>query len=116
MTSTENSSQTPTEEKFSDFGLHPDLLKAIDGLGYEHPTPIQASAIPVALQGRDVMGAAQTGTGKTAAFVLPILHRLMPLANHSMSPARHPVRALILTRSEEHTSELQSRGHLVCRL
>src|SRR5690625_392925 len=101
MTSTENSSQTPTEEKFSDFGLHPDLLKAIDGLGYEHPTPIQASAIPVALQGRDVMGAAQTGTGKTAAFVLPILHRLMPLANHSMSPARHPVRALILTPTRE---------------
>src|SRR5690625_4883485 len=111
MASTENSSQTPTEEKFSDFGLHPDLLKAIDGLGYEHPAPILASAIPVALQGRDVTGAAQTGTGKTAAFVLPILHRLMPLANHSMSPARHPVRALILTPTRELADQVyQSRS------
>ena len=101
MTFTDNSSNTPAVEKFSDFGLHPDLLKAIDGLGYDSPTPIQANSIPVALQGRDVMGAAQTGTGKTAAFVLPILHRLMPLANHSMSPARHPVRALILTPTRE---------------
>ena len=53
------------------------------------------------LQGRDVMGAAQTGTGKTAAFTLPILHRLMPMANPSASPARHPVRALILTPTRE---------------
>lgn len=53
------------------------------------------------MQGRDVMGAAQTGTGKTAAFTLPILHRLMPMANPSASPARHPVRALILTPTRE---------------
>src|SRR3546814_6561653 len=53
------------------------------------------------MDGRDVMGAAQTGTGKTAAFTLPILHRLMPLASHSASPARHPVRALILTPTRE---------------
>src|SRR5690606_14796090 len=61
----------------------------------------QAQAIPKVMDGRDVMGAAQTGTGKTAAFTLPILHRLMPFANSSASPARHPVRALILTPTRE---------------
>jgi len=86
---------------FADFGLHPLLLKSIADTGYTTPTPIQAQAIPVVSEGRDVMGAAQTGTGKTAAFTLPILHRLMPLANTSASPARHPVRALILTPTRE---------------
>lgn len=86
---------------FSDFGLHPGLLQAVAATGYTTPTPIQAQAIPVVMQGRDVMGAAQTGTGKTAAFTLPILHRLMQFANTSASPARHPVRALILTPTRE---------------
>ncbi|CAB3705911.1 DEAD/DEAH box helicase [Achromobacter pestifer] len=86
---------------FADFGLHPLLLQSIAETGYTTPTPIQAQAIPVVVDGRDVMGAAQTGTGKTAAFTLPILHRLMPLANTSASPARHPVRALILTPTRE---------------
>ena len=86
---------------FADFGLHPLLLQSIAETGYTTPTPIQAQAIPVVVEGRDVMGAAQTGTGKTAAFTLPILHRLMPLANTSASPARHPVRALILTPTRE---------------
>ncbi|VFR46626.1 ATP-dependent RNA helicase Bcep18194_A5658 [plant metagenome] len=86
---------------FADCGLHPDLQKAVAETGYTVPTPIQAQAIPVVMNGRDVMGAAQTGTGKTAAFTLPILHRLMPLANNSMSPARHPVRALILAPTRE---------------
>jgi len=86
---------------FADFGLHPLLLQSIAETGYTIPTPIQAQAIPVVVEGRDVMGAAQTGTGKTAAFTLPILHRLMPLANTSASPARHPVRALILTPTRE---------------
>ncbi|WMD18342.1 DEAD/DEAH box helicase [Achromobacter seleniivolatilans] len=86
---------------FTDFGLHPLLLQSIAETGYTVPTPIQAQAIPVVVAGRDVMGAAQTGTGKTAAFTLPILHRLMALANTSASPARHPVRALILTPTRE---------------
>ncbi len=86
---------------FSHFGLHDDLLKAIAEQGYGAPTPIQAHAIPAALAGRDMMGAAQTGTGKTASFSLPILQRLLPLANTSASPARHPVRALILTPTRE---------------
>lgn len=86
---------------FSSFGLAPGILQAIHEAGYTSATPIQAAAIPPAIAGRDVMGAAQTGTGKTAAFALPILHRLMPFANTSASPARHPVRALILTPTRE---------------
>ncbi|NBT98917.1 MAG: DEAD/DEAH box helicase [Betaproteobacteria bacterium] len=70
-------------------------------MGYSVPTPIQAQAIPVVLQGEDVMGAAQTGTGKTAGFALPILQRLMAHANTSVSPARHPVRALMLAPTRE---------------
>ena len=64
-------------------------------------TPIQEQAIPVVLQGRDVMGAAQTGTGKTAAFALPLLQRMMKHENASTSPARHPVRALVLLPTRE---------------
>ena len=89
---------TPT---FAEIGLHPSLLQAVLDTGYTIPTPIQAQAVPCAMAGNDVMGAAQTGTGKTAAFTLPILHRLMPSANTSASPARHPVRALILTPTRE---------------
>jgi len=76
-------------------------LRALADQGYVHPTPIQAEAIPIVLQGRDVMGAAQTGTGKTAGFSLPIIQLLLEHANNSASPARHPVRALILTPTRE---------------
>jgi len=86
---------------FKDFALHPLLLQSIEETGYTRPTPIQAQAIPLVVAGRDVMGAAQTGTGKTAAFTVPILNRLMPLANASASPARHPVRALVLAPTRE---------------
>ncbi len=87
--------------KFADFGLAPPILQALADQGYVNPTPIQAQAIPVVLQGKDVMGAAQTGTGKTAGFSLPIIQQLLPQANSSASPARHPVRALILTPTRE---------------
>ena len=87
--------------RFVDFGLSAEILRALDAQGYVHPTPIQAKAIPIVLQGRDVMGAAQTGTGKTASFSLPIIQLLLAHANSSMSPARHPVRALILTPTRE---------------
>lgn len=93
--------QTEPTPDFSAFGLHPTILQAIAETGYTTPTPIQAQALPVVMDGRDVMGAAQTGTGKTAAFTLPILHRLLPMANTSASPARHPVRALILVPTRE---------------
>ena len=86
---------------FEELGLLPDLLKAVADAGYTEPTPIQAQAIPVVLDGKDVMGGAQTGTGKTAGFVLPLLQRLARHASTSPSPARHPVRALILTPTRE---------------
>jgi len=63
--------------QFSDLGLDRGLLKALSDEGYSTPTPIQAQAIPPVLEGRDLLGIAQTGTGKTAAFALPILHRLV---------------------------------------
>src|SRR3546814_6215745 len=91
---------TPTLT-FSDFGLHPGILEAVTATGYVTPTPIQAQAITKLMDGRHVMGAAQTGTGKTAAFTLPIFHRLMPLARHSASTASNPVRATILTPNRE---------------
>jgi ATP-dependent RNA helicase RhlE len=69
--------------------------------GYEQPTPVQQQAVPLILAGRDIMAGAQTGTGKTAAFALPILQRLAPLANTSASPARHPVRALVIAPTRE---------------
>jgi len=86
---------------FDDFGLAEPIRRAVAELGYREPTPIQAQAIPVVMTGKDVMGAAQTGTGKTAGFALPIIHRLLPLASSSASPARHPVRALMLAPTRE---------------
>ncbi len=86
---------------FDQLGLSADILRAVADEGYTEPTPIQAQAIPHVLAGHDVLAAAQTGTGKTAAFVLPILERLRHQANTSFSPARHPVRALILTPTRE---------------
>ena len=86
---------------FKDLGLAPELLKALTDSGYTTPTPIQAQAIPVALAGADLMAGAQTGTGKTAAFALPLLQKLLPQANNGASPAKHPVRALILTPTRE---------------
>src|ERR1700740_644477 len=86
---------------FAELGLRAELLRAVAEAGYTTPTPIQAQAIPLILAGKDVMGGAQTGTGKTAGFALPILHKLAPTANTSPSPARHPLRALILTPTRE---------------
>lgn len=86
---------------FSKFPLDSHIQAAIAEMGYVTPTPIQVQAIPVVLAGQDVMGAAQTGTGKTAGYGLPALQRILPKANTSMSPARHPVRVLILAPTRE---------------
>jgi superfamily II DNA/RNA helicase len=91
----------PRLDSFSQLQLAAPLARAVADMGYESMTPIQAKAIPVVLQGRDVMGAAQTGTGKTAAFALPLLQRLLKHENTSTSPARHPVRALVLLPTRE---------------
>ncbi|NBQ70736.1 MAG: DEAD/DEAH box helicase, partial [Nitrosomonadaceae bacterium] len=86
---------------FEQLGLSAELLRAISDQGYINPTPIQEQAIPVILEKKDVMGGAQTGTGKTASFTLPMLQRLEIHANTSMSPAKHPIRALILVPTRE---------------
>ncbi|MEK6708927.1 MAG: DEAD/DEAH box helicase [Pseudomonadota bacterium] len=86
---------------FDQLGLSAEILRAIVDQGYTEPTPIQAQAIPPILEGKDIMGGAQTGTGKTAGFTLPMLHRLQPHANTSVSPARHPIRALVLVPTRE---------------
>jgi len=84
--------------RFDTLPLDPKILAAI---AYPTMTPIQAKAIPLVLAGRDVMGAAQTGTGKTAAFSIPLLQKMMKHENASMSPARHPVRAIVLAPTRE---------------
>ena len=86
---------------FSNLSLAEPLARAVAEMGYETMTPIQEQAIPVVLEGKDVMGAAQTGTGKTAAFALPLLQRMMKHENASTTPARHPVRALVLLPTRE---------------
>ncbi|MGX5732681.1 DEAD/DEAH box helicase [Bosea thiooxidans] len=96
--------------KFTDLGLAEPLLKALAAEGYETPTPIQAQAIPHILQGRDLLGAAQTGTGKTAAFALPMLHRLLATPRR-VSP--RAVRVLILSPTRELAAQIETniRGY-----
>ncbi len=89
--------------KFTELGLNEHILRAIKDQGYDTPTPIQAQAIPVVLEGKDVLAGAQTGTGKTAGFTLPLLQRL------SKSPkpkGKRPVRALVLTPTRELASQV----------
>ncbi len=88
-------------QAFTELSLAEPLARAVAEMGFTTLTPIQAQAIPVVLEGRDVMGAAQTGTGKTAAFSLPLLQRMLKHENASTSPARHPVRALVLLPTRE---------------
>ena len=86
---------------FEQLGLSAELLRAVSDQGYTKPTLIQEQAIPIILKNNDVMGGAQTGTGKTASFTLPMLQKLEIHANSSMSPAKHPIRALILVPTRE---------------
>ncbi|HXG60395.1 MAG TPA: DEAD/DEAH box helicase [Planctomycetota bacterium] len=86
---------------FETLGLHPSLLRAVKELGFEHPTPIQAKAIPPILQGRDLVGCAQTGTGKTAAFLLPVLHRLL-------EGPRGGTRVLVLEPTRELAAQVET--------
>src|SRR5438067_12301660 len=93
--------QPAAPARFDTLPLDDKLLRAVADQGYAFRTPIQAKAIPLVLQGRDVMGAAQTGTGKTAAFSIPLLQKTMRHETASVSPARHPVRALVLAPTRE---------------
>ena len=88
---------------FSKLGLSKPLLRAIEDQGYTKPTPVQAKAIPIILEGSDVLAGAQTGTGKTAGFTLPLLERL---SEHAQSKGKSPVRALILTPTRELASQV----------
>ncbi|MDO9007947.1 MAG: DEAD/DEAH box helicase [Thiobacillus sp.] len=100
---------------FAELGLAPDILRALDEMGYATPTPIQEQVIPLALKGGDILGAAQTGTGKTAAFALPLLQRLLPFANTGTSPAKHPIRALILTPTRELAIQVEESVKAYCK-
>ena len=89
---------------FSSLGLRAELVRAVADSGYECPTPIQAKAIPVILAGRDVLAGAQTGTGKTAGFTLPLLQRLM----ESRPASGRPIRALVLTPTRELAAQVEA--------
>ena len=91
---------------FDQLNLSDELLRAIADQGYVKPTPIQAQVIPHILEGKDIMGSAETGTGKTASFTLPMLHRLQPHENSGTSPAKHPLRALILAPTRELATQI----------
>jgi ATP-dependent RNA helicase RhlE len=93
---------------FSALNLHPNLSRALAELGFERPTPIQAEAIPAALAGRDVLASAATGSGKTAAFLLPILQRLLALP-------RGTTRALVLTPTRELAAQIVDDAHDLAR-
>ena len=83
---------------FKDLGLSPELVDAVTKQGYSTPTPIQSQAIPIILKGKDILGSAQTGTGKTAGFTLPMLHLL---SRNAKNNGVHSVRALILVPTRE---------------
>ena len=85
---------------FSEFGFHPNLQRGLEEMGFEQPTPIQRDAIPPAMEGRDLLACAMTGSGKTAAFLLPILHRLMA------NPRRGVTRVLILSPTRELAAQI----------
>jgi ATP-dependent RNA helicase RhlE len=97
---------TRTASRFGDLGLEGTMLDAVEALGYEMPTPIQEQAIPQVLDGRDVVGCAQTGTGKTAAFVLPILQRL---------GRGQGVRALVVTPTRELCAQIDEVARACCK-
>jgi ATP-dependent RNA helicase DeaD len=94
-----------TPETFAEIGLHPELLTALTGLGYEEPTPIQREAIPLLLEGKDLLGQAATGTGKTAAFALPLLHQ-MPEGRRGDHPS-----ALVLVPTRELCMQVSEALH-----
>src|SRR3954471_14980661 len=89
---------------FQDFGLAEPISRALTEENYHTPTPIQSQTIPIALTGRDVVGIAQTGTGKTAAFALPILHRIL---ENRIKPQPKACRVLVLSPTRELSGQIQ---------
>src|ERR1035437_10546704 len=118
---------------FSELGLSPEILKAVDKMGFEEAAPIQSAVIPTIMEGRDVVGQSSTGSGKTVAFAIPAIEKTDPKVRAVQVLILCPTRELAaqvaeetgkialfkrgvmgVPRSEEHTSELQSRQYLVC--
>src|SRR5437870_12595887 len=93
---------------FSKLGLSGALLRAVADQGYTVPTPIQSQAIPAVLAGGDLLAGAQTGTGKTAGFVLPMLQRLSTRQSTHAAGPRRPLRALILTPTRELAAQVEA--------
>ena len=92
---------TPAAElTFADLQIHPSVLQAVTDVGYESPSAIQAATIPAMLAGSDVVGLAQTGTGKTAAFAIPILSKIDPTSRHTQALVLAPTRELALQVAE----------------
>ncbi|MFQ5519478.1 MAG: DEAD/DEAH box helicase, partial [Mariprofundus sp.] len=85
--------------KFDQLGLSAELLRAVNDQGYDTPTPVQEKSIPVVLEGHDILAGAQTGTGKTAGFTLPMLHLMQK--GHPERHRKHHIRALVLTPTRE---------------
>ena len=83
---------------FENLGLTSEILRAVSEQGYSNPTPIQKQAIPIVLQGKDILAGAQTGTGKTAAFTLPLLEMIH---EHAQGKGDRPIRALVVTPTRE---------------
>ncbi len=107
MSDTENG-ESSRRLSFAELELAPEVLESVRDAGYTHPTPIQEAAIPLALEGRDIIGLAQTGTGKTAGFTLPIIHRLITEPLFDAEGARiHRVRVLVLTPTRELAAQVE---------
>src|SRR5256714_7460200 len=101
--------KTEASVSFAELDLAPEVLQAVRDAGYTHPTPIQEQAIPLALSGRDLIGLAQTGTGKTAGFTLPIIHNLLTAPLPAAAAGRqHRVRVLVLTPTRELTAQVEA--------
>jgi len=114
MTDTIETLDVETPTSFAELGLAPELLRAAADAGYTVPTPIQARAIPLVLRGRDVMGLAQTGTGKTAAFTLPIIQRLLGGRRRARALVLTPTRELAVQVKEAFAGYAEHSGLFVC--
>ena len=108
----DNNSATETSQGFADLGLPDDIQKAVSKVGFTEPSPIQSETIPLLMQGRDVVGLAQTGTGKTAAFALPILARIDAEKRHPQALVLAPTRELALQVADSFQSFADHLGKL----
>ena len=102
--------------KFEDFGLSTAIMQAIATKGYVTPTPIQSQAIPVAMRGEDLLGSAETGSGKTAAFAIPVLHNLTEKGKEDTERAQKKIKALVeKAKAEQLSKELSTLTNSVDR-